>query len=648
MLKKIKNNKIDPVIIFGVSCIIFLSNIIYFFQFGQLFNIILILNALMAFLFIVYSVFIIYFKYNPNKKIIRSLISKNIFFYLIASLFVFQILVLNFLNVSALSQILIFLNTAFEFVISILFIFIFLGVFLLKTYDNEKYRKNIRNYIKLTALMLFAISIILFSYFVFSGIKHFVFSDEQFFTIIFLKQILLHHNPYTINQSNLQNIMVSNFSQENVTLPSFNTNNKIITAMDYPAMFFLFQIPFYFLSKINLSNIFSFDAKSEFLVYVCILFFTIAFLLNKRQLQKPILIFVIILISTLAYNVIGSSVQILLISLLLIAYFKLDNKYIWIILGIVAAIDELAFLPVLFLIIYSFNNFGIKRGFYNLIGSIFIFIVLNSYFLIINGNIIFNTISFMRDVFLPLNSYIIPSSIAPFGFFIVNYFNIPLSYFKYLFFLSSIALIIIFIRLNKKQLIPLFSLIPLLFLQRAIISYFAIFVLFLFVSLCIEDKKKHKNKTAIKPAIFYILLILCMLCFIALLIFGHYQYLKNYNLYIKPISYQINKSKNISIYNLLLIYKNTRLNYVSTYVNAYIKNSNMVGDIGIFNNSSILNKSVNINSSIKNSVNPNFIFLNKSLNNTKIEIVVDGAYPAIKCVLYNNQFYYNCPLILGK
>lgn len=644
----LKKNKIDPLIIFGISCIIFLYDAMNLFQFGQLFNIILILNVLITFLFIVYTVFIIYFKHNPNKKIIRSLISKNIFFYLIAGLFVFQILVLNFLNVSALNQILIFLNIASSFVISILSIFIFLGVFLLKAYNNEKYRKNTRNYIKLTALTLFAIFIILFSYFVFSGIKHFSFSDEQFLTIIFLKQMLLHHNPYTINQSSLQNLMVSNFSHENITLPTFNTNNKIITAMDYPAMFFLFQIPFYFLSKINLSNIFSFDAKSEFLVYVCILFFTIAFLLNKKQLQKPLLIFVIILLSSFAYNALGSIVQILLISLLLIAYFKLDNKYIWIILGIAAAIDELAFLPVLFLIIYSFNNFGIKRGFYNLIGSVLIFIILNSYFFVINGNIIFNTVSFIRDVFLPLNSYIIPSSVAPFGFFIVNYFNIPLSYFKYLFFLSSIALIIIFVRLNKKQLIPLFSLIPLLFLQRAIISYFPIFILFLFVSLCIEDKKKHKNKIAANPAAFYILLIICMLCFIALLIFGHYQYLKNYNLYIKPISYHINKSKNISIYNLLLVYKNTRLNYVSTYVNAYIKNSNIVGAIGIFNNNSILNKSANTDLSIKNSVNPNFIFLNKSANNTKIEIVVDGEYPTIKCVLYNNQFYYNCPLILGK
>ncbi len=642
---KIKNIKISKITLFGICSFLFLFDATTFFAFGQMFNIMLILNVLITIIFILYTTLIIFFKSKTKNKIIKNLISKNLIFYLFLLLFISQMFILNFLEFHILVQIFdLFFHFISALFLGFLVLFIFLGAMLFKQFNTKKYNKKFRRNLKIIIIVLFLISIILFSFYTLSGIKKFVFSDEQFLSFLFFKQLILNHNPYAnsiINANSLQYVLYSNFSNFNISMPTFNTNNKIITNMPYPSMYFLTSIPFYFISKINLKNIFSFDAKIEYLVFDFLLFFIIAFLLDKKQLKKPM--FIIILILGASIFAVATPIDILLISLLLIAYFKINNKYIWIVLGLILSMQELMFLPVLFLIIYSFNNQGIKRGFYNFVGAISVFAILNLYFLVKNAN------AFINSVFLAINSYLIPNSLAPFGFFILNYIAIPLSYFKYLFILSSIILILIFIYLNKKELIALFSLIPLLFLQRSIIPYFSIFILFLIIILYLENKTNEKQKQIkLTLNLFYILLSILIISFIIILIFGHYQYLKYYNIYVKQVSFNINNITNTTNYKLLIIYKNTSLNYVNIFINIH-KNNN-IDTIGLYNEHILVNESYNAINKLKlqNLVNNNFVLLNKTKNNSEISISINGTYNVMRCTLYNNQFYYNCPIIFSK
>ena len=156
-------------------------------------------------------------------------------------------------------------------------------------------------------------------------------------------------------------------------------------------------------------------------------------------------------------------------------------------IGLGFSIHQEIWIPLLLLLIYSFNNYGYKKGARDLLLAALVFLLVNGYFIAQNPSAFFN------DVFLPASGPIFPEAYAPFGYFILNSIGLPLSFFSLLPVLVLISLVLIFIYFNDRRLIPLFGLIPLLFLQRGLFVYFSSFLFFLFLTFFIESRGQNKT-----------------------------------------------------------------------------------------------------------------------------------------------------------
>ena len=561
---------------------------------------------------------------NTKRRSISKRATKvmlNILFLILILLFIYYIYVLGNSISSSLIQTLLYLleniGTYLVILLPLLFIATFAAYFLRKRSHK-------------IALVLYASILVILIFYFLSGhvFTRYSVDDETVISFLSVKSLLNSANPYAHSFSNF---LLGNVSNIGVTI---TTNNKIMGSLEYPALYPLISMPFYLISSMTLRNLSHIDMSLEATIFLFLLIITATILLHDEKNLSPRYSLILFFIISIAF--VASLPVYIMLTLLLITYSKLDKKYAFILLGIALAIQEELWIPVIFFIIYMINNQGLKRGAFNMLGALAVFFLINSYFIIINPGI------YWSSVFASVSSLIMPSGAAILGFSLLTSYPVTMLVFSKLFYLSIIALAVLLLYLNKKELIPIFSMVPFLFLSHALISYFSMFSFFFVFAL--YSKNVNKGPGIVKERIgryatpaFAITMLFIILASTAIIIRSHNQYTDNFDISLTNQSLAIDG--NYIYYNATISYNNLTNNtiHVST-----IGVSNSTFSFYGFMNESIINKS-NTCVSLECTININKIILNKSSDTYPLRIkYMVGPYTTgpFSAILYNNDYYY--------
>jgi len=504
----------DSILLIFASLIILFNIIILppLYLFVPILNFLTLLNFT---LFILYT-FLLFFSKSRLK---------NLILIIIAALLIIQALSLPYSIIlkkafAALQQFLIW----FFFYIPILFL-VFFGMYLFKMKPFRQAR--------LISTLFFLVAATLLFYYNFVLIISWHMDDEMFIQLLSSKQILNLQNPY---ESNYSSLLFENLSNFGITA---TTENKFIGVLDYPALFPIVGIPFIIL-PIKIQTM----LKLQVFLFLYLLFLTIGYLAKKEEITKPsFLILTGILVSLF---VLSSSIQALMLLLILIAYSKSSTRYGWLFLGLAASIQEMLWLPVLLLILYTFSSFGFKKGVKELSLTLLVFLIINGPFILLSPY------KFLHNIILPATSYIIPDSYGLAGYLITIFYPTGLHAYSLVPSAFIISSILLMLYLNDKRLVFIISIIPFLFLAHGIATYYLFFVGAFLISLGLEYKAGRDRISSYKKPILYALLII-LIATTTYVFFAHNKYESNF--YIKTLNQSYVIANNTLFYNLTLSYK---------------------------------------------------------------------------------------------
>ncbi len=492
---------------------------------------------------------------------------------------------------------------------------LFLPVFFL-CYAGAYLIKNKKEKLKLACLLfLVAFLLLIFYLILFTTLftKFLPGGDESLMSFESIRILLNGSDPYTTSIAPLLSASNLGFG--------LTTNNSIIGIVCYPALFFLSSFPFYFLAGGKLSALKTIFTTPQMIIFTFILLIVFMFLLKKDNHFKPKLT-LLFFFALMIYDAFSPEYY-LMLAFIFLAYIKIDSKYVWVFLGLCASIQELLWLPVLFLLAYSANNNGIKRGAYNLIGTIIIFLLINGYFIALNPGAYFSA------VLAPLNQFLMPQSAPPPAFLLLKYYPILMPTYGQIFDLVSVLLLVSFIYLNKKELIPFFCLIPLMFRVSTFSPYYTFFIFIIFFALQFEDKgirtgimEKELKK---RKKLFYLILITILVVTVGIVCLSHNTYEKNFSIRVQSQSLNVDRFNKTTVSNVVIVYHNLTNRTINFFVFAFDgREENGIG---------LVYPHVDYLNLTNNSGEGNFIIKIEWLNTTK-PIVCSAVE------LYNDDYYY--------
>jgi hypothetical protein len=619
MLEYIKNQKYYIFFIIVSFCFLIIANSMSVLDYLSTYAILF--GLMGAALFAIYAFFFLLKirDKKSNSKLLDALFAISIINFLAMFIFAGSLLgiLLNY-NINAFYTLvigaLIMLSVAFP---------LFLGAYLVR---EKKYAY--------LGYLIFAIVIILAMFYFLSGtiIKSYIVDDEFFISIRDIKNLLSGINPY---QYSIAQQIYSNRTSIGWTL---TTNNQIMGILNYPALYLLSYVPFYFASSPTVFNIDNHIAPLQAAVFLLTLLFVIAFAIDKKYLKSPL--YGLLIMLPFLFLSVASLTTYLMLALLIIAYVKTGSRYSWIFFGLCISIQELLWVPIILLLAYTINNYGFKKGIYDVIGMAFVFLLINGYFIALSP------LAFFNGIFNPIEKLLLPiANSSFFGFFLLSNYHVLLGVYTAVFGLIILLMIVAYLYLNKKILVGLFSMVPLLFLSRSLVSYYIFFVLFIFITILIaEGKQKHgiietylHNKKYVLSA---------SVCLLAILLVGavylsHIAYSKQFNITVSNQSLHYDALSNESIYTAQMSYRN--LSNQSMYIIFYGYANNQQEIIGIFNDS-IINSSVKCTTNGIACLNVNKIVLSNSSGTYHITAHLanasNGKIEGGRLMVYNGQYFY--------
>ncbi|MEM3241233.1 MAG: hypothetical protein QXV13_02150 [Candidatus Micrarchaeaceae archaeon] len=412
---------------------------------------------------------------------------------------------------------LVFLSNA----ISILELFsigllILLPVAFLISMGTYIYKKN-----RSAALAILAIALLLiFMYYATTLIfRGFGFDDEMFIAVQSIKELEHGINPYGVSFARLI------YYNRTVFVPTISTTNKILGTLQYPPLFLISFLPFYLLSGKSIESISTVGFAVSYAAYLFVLLLVIFLVRKRRDRLRPSLAF----FSVLAISVIlFSAIQdLLLIALLIIAYEKIDSEYAWVFLGLCASLQELAWIPVLLFIAYITLNKGMLASIKQLGLSLLLFLAISSWFIATKPH------AFLFSLLEPLGNPM-PSATSPFGFALLKA-GVTLGAYTLIFAAVLMISVLLLALHNEKKLIPLLSMLPFMFLDHSIITYYTIFGLVFAYAVFMSKENRHVQSRYAKffRAHAYVLEIAIAVIIIAtaLVIFGaHISYVQGFDI----------------------------------------------------------------------------------------------------------------------
>ena len=404
----------------------------------------------------------------------------------------------------------------------------------------------LRKYFPLPVLCIFFILAFVFVLLYFyPGLvfQKYLIADEEYVLYADVGIFLHGMNPYTTSAVNM---LWANVTAGNVYSATLTTSNRIIGNMNYPALYLFAAIPFYLLSPPTPLDFDTIDTGIARSFSMFILLVVIVFCLKKKYLRNPAYS-LIIFIGYLAFPTTDPIIG-LFLALLVLAYVYLDSRYSWLILGLCASAQELMWFPVALLILYSANNLGLKKGAYNLIGTILVFLIINSYFIALNP------VAFFQGIATPTGSPQLPNPNSAVGYLYSVVYGTSITISSLIFGLTMLTLLIAFIYFNKKRLIGLLSLLPFIFLDHSFPYYYSFFLCFMFIALFVNDERERRGFGIIGSAlrknskITFAIISLTIFVTLTAIFLSHGTYSKNFNL---AVFYQCIINKAIGAYSVI-------------------------------------------------------------------------------------------------
>lgn len=483
------------------------------------------------------------------------------------------------------------------------------------------------------AFLVFAIISSVVLYHVINQNITFIPSDEIFISYAQIQPFLHGMDPYT---NNVGSVLYSNSTVGKVGELTYTTLNQIEGTLDYPALYFLVSIPFY-LTKWQVLQGMGYAIKIEIEVFLAILLLVLVFTMDKKYLQRPA--YGLVLILSFFLIIFSTPTEFIMLAILILAYVKLESRYSWVLLGLCASFQELLWLPVGLLLLYTFNNYGFKKGLYSTIGSVIVFILVNSYFIAINPG------AFVNSVLVPINNILTPSSSAPFSYLINILYGTSLKIDGLIFGTVCILMALVFLYFNNKKLVGILSFIPLLFTLHANMEIFGSFFITFTVAILFitEGKEKVKpiwsNWLRQQRTLFFFSFATIVLLVLLAVFNSHLAYEKNFNLSITNQQVYLNPNTSTLTYSGTLNYRHLANDTV--YAKVFVpSNDFVVGDSIFATNPSLYCN--NLSGICK--VNVGELQLNGSDSVYHISINVSLEDPnktyTQQISLYNGQYFY--------
>lgn len=464
-------------------------------------------------------------------------------------------------------------------------------------------------------------------------------NDEMYITFVGIRNLMRGINPYATNIAQML------YYNRTIVGMSITTNNAIVGVMDYPALYFLSALPFYFVSQPTLANFMLKDMNVQALTSLFVMLLAIVLLVDKRHLKKPP--YGLLAILFLAIPVITSVQTYLMFALLAIAYAKIDNRYSWVFLGIAASIQEELWMPVILLIVYSFVNRGIGTGLKNAFGAVGVFLIVNSYFILLGPT------AFFASVFSPVSRYLFTTPVAPIGFLLLTHYHMLYGTFPLEFALSFLFMLTLFAYVNRKELVGLFSMLPFFFLSHSLPDYYAFFILFFVFSFYAAKSKGgiSGSRHVYRLVKGYVAAILILIAFTMIVVGynSHQEYVRGFNVSVANqsayLSYHPNAT-NATYYQGEVRYSGISNRTLYLVFAAYSRTT--IGLEG-FSNMSLINNSAECNGSYQCLVNVNRITLNGSSGVYRIYASIpwngNKDVTMLEPFLYNGRYFYAAPIV---
>jgi hypothetical protein len=479
------------------------------------------------------------------------------------------------------------------------------------------------------ALMVVLLLALIFYLYISSYPLDFFLNDETAIGFMSVNSLFHGINPYT---AKFFSPLINNVTTVGIT---FTTNNSFIDTLGYPAAYMYANIPFYFLSHFNLANAAAIDFKAEAVSYIFLLMLVVYYL-DKRNAGRgfipnvyAMLFLVPVLIGAL------SMVTFLMLAVILMAYFKIDKWYAFLLLGFAAALQEELWIPVLLLIIYYFYARGMRKGLYISAGTVAVFTALNAYFIALGP------LSFLSGMLSTLNTYIFPDSLAVFGYALLENVHVLLGAFSYIDLIAIALAAVVFAAVRDKRLIPLLSLLVFMFFDRSSWAYYAFFgFMFVFV-LTVEDKRtrakrrmKRTNRHAWAYAIAIALLVVLLL---AVIVRSNSAYGRNFNLGV--YNQTIYFSNNSTHYDSMLQYRGIS-NNSTVYMVMFGTLNNYTNLFGLMGYRFLQSPHYEPCNAFACSFNPNVFRLSGSGSEQLDVYVPNGRFTPFRVILYSKQYFY--------
>ena len=452
--------------------------------------------------------------------------------------------------------------------------------------------------------------------------------DEMYIGMISMANLIAHGtNPY------VHSLATYIYSTSSIGI-TIATNNHISSKLNYPALYMFSSAPFILLAAPTIYNLGHIISGAQYAVFLAFLIVVIGFSIERDNINRELIGLILLIGFTLVFQ--SSITTILMLALLILAYKETGKKYSWLLLGLCVSIQELLWIPVLLIIVYTFRNYGIKKGFYDVIGVASVFLLLNAYF------ILDSPVMFFGDIFSVTRGSLLLFSASPFGAFALLSYHTLLSLSALAFYLTVLLVAVTCLYFNNKRLIGLLSMIPFMFAFRSLPSYYPFFALFIFVGLMIKPTEERRTRPNSRYGILLAVLACLLIAGLVVAAFSsHMDYVRGLDLSVSNQSALRVASSNSVEYLGTLHYNGNGTAYLM-----FFGYNTMYGAIELgIRNQSLINGSVRCASgNVTCMVNVNRVTLDPSNHTLKIAakipyFFVDGSN-VIRIAIYTGNYFY--------
>ncbi|MCL4404488.1 MAG: hypothetical protein M1544_00410 [Candidatus Marsarchaeota archaeon] len=513
---------------------------------------------------------------------------------------------------------------------------------LMATLFGFYFLKNNFRHARAVAVALFITAIALFFFyqlyiFGYSGIGS---DDEMVIAYFSLHYALAGHNPYDFSSAK---ILFSNGTRYGFTLL---TNNTVVGRLDYPALFMFLGAPFYSMFAGTAASVMDHGNSIGYLALLLVSLFLFASFAGKRILGDfRILAPAIVVFMLYSLQIVSFQYPFMVIMLLLMLRFA-KSRYLFLILGIAASVQELLWVPVLLAIVYVFSTKGIRDGLKLVAMGAIVFLAINGYFIALGPG------TFIAQVFKPLNGNLVPFYFSPGSFLIQEFYPIPLSAYSVFFYLLVAASALITAYSGNRLTILTGMFISYMAIDHSLIVYFLMPVAVMASAIAMGTRFDEKSilKAFLKSHGFeslkFLASTLSALSIIAILalVYFHAQYESNFGL--RVISQSMHHYGNSTLYNVSLYDPVGNMGaYVLEYYYTYNSESNVAG-LNLTNesyNSYITNSTCKSGCNVSGYTNNNLIRLEKGTDSLHFYVPANAS--SVECAFYSDRYFYLCPSI---